>query len=200
MLSISGEILFLLLTMVFDETFTALALASLYPLPEVTSEPHAAAAARTVPPTLITITGNDVEVQNAGGVAGTCALLFTSDVMSSEGGLDDSLIVANNRFRARTPQPDVAAAFLWYFGRCVLQGNLIADVPIGSGATSLHIFADGIDDNTAENASKANVALLSVVGNTFEGVTNLGKLVRPESVKLKVVPPLNTWVYWNANA
>jgi len=198
MLQISGEFLFLLLTMAFDETFAALALASLYPLPD--DRPRVEIK-RFVQPTMITITGNDVDVQNAGGVAGAYALLFTSDVTSLEGGFDDSLIVANNRFRARTPTPETPAVLLWYFGRCVVQGNLIANVPMGAagGGFSLQIFADGVENNTGER-SKTNVKLLSVVGNTFEGNTNLRTLVRLESVGSGLPELLNTWVYWNANA
>jgi hypothetical protein len=199
MLPITGELLFLTLMMLFDETFAAFALASLYPVPEGPIRPRILIKHK-VPPTMITISGNDVEVQNADGVAGACAFLFASDVTSVKEGQDDSLIVANNRFRARTPQPSVPAAFLWYFGRCALQGNLIADAPVaGEAATSLHIYADGLDNNS-ELPSKANTALLSVVGNVFEGATNLNKLARADAVKLGVASPLNTWVYWNANA
>src|SRR5262249_42062795 len=129
MLPIPGEIVFLLLTMVFDETFAALALASLYPLPDDRPREE---ILRIVQPTMITITGNDVEVQNLDGVAGSCALVVVTGQTSPENGRNDSFIVANNRFRARAPQPDLSAAFMFYFGRCVLQGNLISDDPVGS--------------------------------------------------------------------
>jgi hypothetical protein len=199
MLPIAGELLFLALVMLFDETFAAFALASLYPVPEGPVRPRILIKHK-VPPTMITISGNDVEVQNADGVAGSCALLFASDVTSVKEGQDDSLIVANNRFRARTPQPDIPAAFVWYFGRCAMHGNLISDVPVaGDAATSLHLYADGLDNNS-ELPNKANTALLSVVGNVFEGTTNLSELARADAGKLGVAPPLNTWVYWNANA
>ena len=199
---LAGDTLLLVLAMLFEETFLALILGLILPPPAA----PAAVAARGMESSL-DIAHNDVSALPKAAAEGTCALAVLTDQITAVAAAEMAVRIDTNRFVGRLPY-SLPTALIAYFGRCAMQGNLTASEPSGTppaAGSSLHIFAEGRDNNLAAAPvlthappppDTSNTARLAVSGNVFEGATNLDKLLRPGTANLPEA--LRTWVFWNA--
>jgi hypothetical protein len=92
-----------------------------------------------------------------------------------------------------TPPPFWPVAWISYFGRCVVNGNVISSEAVLSPPQLTHSLLVTIDGQQGTQFD----ATLTAVGNVFDGQTNLGQLLRT-STPTGPTTPFDSWVVFNA--
>jgi hypothetical protein len=194
--AVAGDIMWLKLVTLQQETFLAWLLSLLLPLPTGALAPVFASPNGG---TTLQLSGNTIAAlapAGAGLASGLPALAAVSATYTSAVDVGPSLILTGNRLQAITPL-NYPAAVVAISGRMSVTSNLISNQPISSPPTSsvsLQIF---VNDAPISDA-RVTVSRMTISDNVLEGTSNLSQLLRADGANLPA--PFNTWVPFNASA